>query len=181
MTSIRIRRGRLGDAATEAVLRPVRSDLAAVTAAGREVGLDAGADVVERLAGLGEVPVGGAVVTPGGKLAAAFLIHVVVQAPDQPMTETTVRRALVNGLRRAREWGIASLALPPLGAGAGSLEPERWARLVVGVLREHGSEGGDPREVEIVVETPYEEELFEGEVRAGDAPDEEGRQKTGES
>lgn len=172
MIRIRVRRGRLGDAATEAVLRPVRSDLAPVTPTGREVGVDAGADVAARLEGLGEVPVGGAVVTPGGDLAADFLIHVVVQAPDQPMTEMTVQRALVNGLRRAREWGIASLALPPLGIGAGSLEPERWAGLVVAVLRDHGREGGDPAEVEIVVETPYEEELFEREVRATEVTDE---------
>lgn len=163
---IRIRRGRLGEAATEAVLRPVRSDLAAVTSAGREVGLDAGADVAARLDGLGDVPVGGAVVTPGGELAATFLIHVVVQAPEQPMTEATIQRALVNGLRRAREWGITSLALPPIGIGAGSLEPERRARLMVGVLRDHGRQGGDPRDLEIVVETEYEEEIFQREVRA---------------
>lgn len=164
---IRIRRGRLGEAATEAVLRPVRSDLAAVTPASRQVGLEAGAEVARRLDGLGEVPVGGAVVTPGGELRAAFLIHVVVQAPEQPMTETTVQRALVNGLRRAREWGIASLALPPLGTGAGSLEPERWAGLVVDVLKDHAAEGGDPDDIEIVVETAYEEDIFRREVGSG--------------
>lgn len=168
---IRIRRGRLGDATTEAVLRPVRSDLAAVTPASRQVGLEAGAAVAERLDGLGDVPVGGAVVTPGGALAAGFLIHAVVQAPDQPMTESTVRRALVNGLRRAQEWGIASLALPPLGTGAGSLEPERWAELVVGVLREHVRGGDQPRELEVVVESEYEEEIFRRRVEAATAAD----------
>ncbi len=157
---IRVRRGRLETSEVEAVLRPVASDLAPVTASGRQVGLEAGEDVTARLDGLGEVPVGGAVVTPGGALAASFLIHAVVQAPDQPMTELTVRRALVNGLRRAREWGIGSLALPPLGTGAGNLDPEHWARLLVRVLRDHLEGGGEPKTLEIVVETPFEEELF---------------------
>ena len=176
---IRVRRGRLGEAGTEAVLRPVRSDLAAVTPASREVAVDAGADVARRLEGLGEVPVGGAVVTPGGGLSAAFLIHVVVQAPDQPLTELTVQRALVNGLRRAREWGISSLALPPLGTGAGNLDPERWAALVVGILRDHADEGGEPTEIEVVVETRYEEEIFQRalDVREGTGADAAGRRE----
>jgi len=157
---ISVRLGVLHEAATQAVLRPVRSDLAGITGASRRLEAAAGEEVRTRLEAMGELPVGGAVVTPGGALPAGFIIHVVLEAPEDPVTSAGVQRALVNGLRRAREWEMASLSLPPIGLGAGALEPEESAERMVGVLRDHLREGEPPTDLEIVVENAYEEELF---------------------
>ena len=104
--------------------------------------------------------VGGAVVTPGGDLPAGFIIHAVVESPEESLTAFGVQRALVNGLRRAREWEMESLSLPPLGLGAGALEPEDWGSLLVEVLADHLREQEPPRELVIVVESDFEEDLF---------------------
>ena len=159
---ISVRRGHLDEADTEGVLRPVRSDLAGVTGASRRVETGAGDDVRARLEGMGELPVGSAVVTPGGDLRAAFVIHVVVESPDESANAMGVKRALLNGLRRAREWEMASLSLslPPLGLGVGALDPEEAANVLMEVLWDHLREGVPPGEVVIVVESSYEEELF---------------------
>lgn len=159
---IRVREGRLADSESEAVLRPVSTALEPVCHPGREVEQEAGEDVLERLRGAGEIPVGGAILTPGGDLAASFIIHVAVQSWDEPVSETGVRRALMNGLRRASEWGIETLSLPPLGAGAGNMDPEDSARLVVEVLMEHMAAQPYPREVELVAAREYEAEIFRG-------------------
>lgn len=153
-------RGRLVEVRAEAILRPVGSDLQAVTVAGREVDLEAGESVRQRLAALGEVPVGGAVVTPGGGLEVPFLIHAVIQSRDEPPSEAVVRLALTNGLRRAAEWEVRSLALPPLGTGVGQMEAEGAARAMLVLLQEHMAATGFPGSVMVVAPGPYEEEVF---------------------
>jgi O-acetyl-ADP-ribose deacetylase len=157
---ITVRMGRLEEVETEGVLRTVRSDFTGITAASRRVDAAAGEKVRARLDGMGELPVGGAVVTPGGDLRAPFIIHAVVESPEESLSAFGVQRALVNGLRRAQEWEMASLSVPPLGLGAGSLEPEEWASMVVELLLNHVREGEPPREITIVVESEYEEDLF---------------------
>jgi O-acetyl-ADP-ribose deacetylase (regulator of RNase III) len=157
---ITVRVGRLDETQAEGLLRPVRSDFSGITAASRRVDASAGEDVRTRLEGMGELPVGGAVVTPGGELAVSFIIHVVLESPEESLSSFGVQRALMNGLRRASDWGMTSLALPPLGLGAGSLEPDEVARMVVEVLVHHQSEGEPPEDVVIVVESTYEEEMF---------------------
>ena len=157
---IEVRRGELHAAHAEALLRPLSAEGDPVTTAGRQLGEVAGPTVEARLRELGEIPVGGAVITPAGNLSASFVIHVVVQSAAEPMTGPTVERALVNGLRRATEWGVTSLALPPVGIGPGNMEPEAAARILFDVLVEHREGAADPIDFTIVVESDFEEELY---------------------
>jgi O-acetyl-ADP-ribose deacetylase (regulator of RNase III) len=155
----------VGDLATQAVdglLRPVRTDLAPVSPVSRDIGIAAGEELGERLARLGTLPIGGAVLTPSGRLPATYLIHVVVMSEEEPQTSLSVQRALMNGLRRASDWELASVALPPLGLSVGTTEPESSARALVEILFNHLDEGGPPRDLIIVVASGYEADLFEG-------------------
>ncbi|MCA1789129.1 MAG: macro domain-containing protein, partial [Thioalkalivibrio sp.] len=97
--------GALAQQEVDAVLRPIRSDLDPVSSAAREVGVRVGPDVNARLRAGGHLPVGGAVLTPGGGMAAAFVIHAVVMSADEPQSQQSVERALRNGLARATDWG----------------------------------------------------------------------------
>ncbi len=157
---IRVVIGDLSLQETDAVLRPIRDDLTPTTAAGRDLGARAGEAMDERLSRMGTLPVGGAVITPGGVLGSAFVIHVVVSSPDEPETSAASVRALRNGLRRATEWDLGSLALPPLGLTVGTVEPEEAARSLVEVLAEHLDEGHPPLDLTIVVGNEYEEAIF---------------------
>jgi O-acetyl-ADP-ribose deacetylase (regulator of RNase III) len=179
---IDLREGRLAESSTEGLLRPVDVSLAPVSHASREVEQEGGEELARRLGETGEIPVGGAILTPAGPLSAAFLIHVVVHAPDEPVSEAGIRLALVNGLRRAVEWELETLSLPPLGTGAGNLEPERSARLMVEVLREHMETERHPRTVTIVVPGSYEFETFSRELARppeADGPDSSGEASAG--
>lgn len=153
-------RGSLVELAVDALVRPIRSDLAPVSALSRDIGTAAGPDMEERLQRLGTIPVGGAALTPAGALPAAFLIHVVVMSEDEAQSSPTVQRALRNALRRAADWSLDSLALPPLGLGAGSIEPEASARALLEVLFDHLDEGVAPLALTVVVTSEFEEELF---------------------
>ncbi len=158
---IRVVFGPLEEAGTAAVLWPVTAEWDAVTAAMRRFELVAGPEPAQQARRLGELPVGSAVITGGGNLRAQFLGHAIVRSMDEPVSENSVRRALQNGLRRLSEWAIESVAMPPLGTGAGNLDAEDSARTMVVTLLEHMRDAAHPSEVEIRVESEYEREAFE--------------------
>lgn len=158
---IRVVHGVLADQAVDAVLRPIRGDLEPATSAARDLGARAGEEVEARLRTNGQIPVGGAILTPAGRLPASFLIHAVVLSADEPQTRASVERALRNGLARAGDWGVDSLALPVLGLGAGNMDPEAAAGAFVEVLHEHVASGVPPRDLVVVTASEYEQELLE--------------------
>jgi len=157
---IRVVVGDLRDQQVDALVRPVRSDLAPISGPSRDVVLDAGEELQNRLERMGRLPVGGAVLTPAGVLAASFLIHAVVMSEEEPQTALSMQRALRNGLRRAADWGLATLALPPFGMAMGTGDPEGTARAFVEILFNHLDEGVAPLDLTIVVSSDFESDLF---------------------
>lgn len=163
---IRVERGELHAMECEGILRSMAADLSADTPISRELELKAGSGVTDRLQAIGRLPVGAAAITPGGELASAFLIHVVIQSQDVAVHAEGVRAALLNGMRRAQEWSVESLALPPLGVGAGNLEAEDSAAVMVPLIQDHMQRFEHPKEVIIAVASDYEEGVFQHTVDA---------------
>ena len=157
---IDVRREDLVTADVECILRPVGSSLEPLTAIGREVGAAAGEGLLERLEQMGDLPVGGAVITPAGDLSASFIVHVALQSHEEPVSAGGVRKALLNGLRHIYRMDIETLALPPLGTGAGNLDAETAAEVMFEVLRGHMESEEYPREVTVMVATEYELQAF---------------------
>jgi len=149
------------ESGTECILRSVSSEMEPDTPESRALELGAGAVVADRLRAMGSLPVGAAVITPGGDLPVAFLIHVVLQSAEEPVRRESVRLALQNGLRRAQEWGLDSLAMSPLGTGAGNLGAEEAAEVMVPLIQDHLQRFQHPREVEIRVSDDYENDVFQ--------------------
>jgi O-acetyl-ADP-ribose deacetylase (regulator of RNase III) len=56
--------------------------------------------------------------------------------------------------------GIETMAIPPLGTGAGNLDAETSADVMFEVLRGHMEEEEYPREVTVMVTTEYELQTF---------------------
>lgn len=158
---IQIRVGRLEEMVVPACMRPVAADGSPVTPAMRRLDAALGENVREQLRRGGELPVGGATITPAGDLPADFLVSIVVRSAEEPVTEAAVERALVNGLRRLREWAIDLAATVPLGTGAGNLDAETSARVMVSTLRKEMVPDQPPRDIVIVVESEYERDAFE--------------------
>ncbi len=157
---IDVRREDLVAADVECILRSVGSSLEPLTAIGRQVGAAAGEGLLERIEQMGDLPVGGAVITPAGDLSASFIVHVALQSHEEPVSARGVRKALLNGLRHICRMDIETLALPPLGTGAGNLDAEAVAEVMLEVLREHMEREEYPREVTVMVATEYELQAF---------------------
>jgi O-acetyl-ADP-ribose deacetylase (regulator of RNase III) len=82
----------------------------------------------------------------------------------------SVRRALQNALRRTEEWGLETIAIAPFGTGAGNLDAEEAARVMIEVLHEHMQSARYPGSAEIIVDSDYEHEVFERQLSMQSLP-----------
>lgn len=158
---IEVRLGELAKTPAPGMVRPVTAEWTAVNPAMRRIEAAAGEEVTRQCSAMGELPIGSAIVTGGGGLPAELLIHVVVRSVTEPVSEAGIARSLENALRRADEWGIEALALPPMGVGAGALDAEAAAAVMVPILRKWLSGDRQPRHMVVVVDNDYEREVFE--------------------
>lgn len=147
--------------AADAVVRPSTALLEAPTPALRRLDQVAGPGFWEQLQIERPLEVGAAVVMGAGDLAAEFVIQAIVQSDQIPVSSAGVRRALVSVLQRASDWHLARLAIPPVGTGAGNLDVEVAAEVMLDVLRREMPVATYPEEVCIVVETEEERRIFE--------------------
>lgn len=162
--------GDIADFGASAIMHPVSAEWDPVTPAMRRLELAAGDAMAEQCARIGELPVGSAVIGSAGDVKAEFMVHVIVRSAVEPVTESGVQRGLQNALRRCLEWGIESIAVPPIGTGAGNLDPEEVAQLMVPIIFEHMQESRFPAQVYLVGETEYERAAFQQQMRHYDLP-----------
>jgi O-acetyl-ADP-ribose deacetylase len=140
----------------DAVLRPASSELAATTALLRRFEQAAGPELASQLRLTEPLAVGSAIVTGAGRLPVGFLVHAVISSDTEPVTMSTVRRALLSALQRAESWALERVAIPPFGLGAGNLEIEESAQAMIDVLSQHARRGAHPTHVTIVAESEDE-------------------------
>jgi len=155
----------------DALLRSIGADLEACTALDERIGSRAGPTVLAHLRKFGEVPVGSALVTPGGELPTPFLLHLVLRSQEEPVSRERLRRALRNALRHAAEWELATVVIPTLGTGAGNLDAEEAAGILCAGIREHRMSAAFPTDFCFVAMNPYEEEALSREVARVFPPD----------
>jgi O-acetyl-ADP-ribose deacetylase (regulator of RNase III) len=97
----------------------------------------AGGDTIEFAAvRQAPVPLGGAVVTPAGKLAAKHVIHAVSLDRDRRTSGPVIEAAVRSAMTRAREVGAMSIAFPALGTGVGGFPLDEAARIMVDTVRD---------------------------------------------
>ncbi|MDQ6886596.1 MAG: macro domain-containing protein [Gemmatimonadota bacterium] len=111
--------------------------------------------------------VGSAIVTGAGALNAELLISAVVSSDSEPVTRESVRRATLSALQRAADWQVAQLACAPFGLGAGNLDIEESAEVMLEVMTRQAGRAAHPGGITIVVESASEEEAFSSRLARG--------------
>jgi len=96
-----------------------------------------GAAIEAEAVGQGPQPVGESVVTGAGSLPARYVIHAAVMGQDLQTDAAKIRRATQTALERAKELGIATVALPALGTGVGGFPVSEAARIMIAEARAH--------------------------------------------
>lgn len=153
----------------EAIVRPVNADLGATTPLLRRLELAAGDSLQKQLRVNEPLPVGAAVVTGAGELSASLMVHAVIASRDEPVSRETVRRAMTSALQRIESWQIRSVGIAPFGLGAGNLDVDESADVMLRVLRTHLSHARFPEHVTIVAENDDEARAFSALIERRDA------------
>ena len=149
----------------EAILRPVNEDLGATTPLLRRLELAAGAQLYDQVRLQEPLPIGAAVVTAAGALAVELLVHAVVMSSTEPVSRESVRHALTSALQRVEAWQIKDIAIPPFGLGAGNLDVEESAQIMLTVIAQHLQNAQYPERITLVAETPEEERVLAAAVQ----------------
>jgi O-acetyl-ADP-ribose deacetylase (regulator of RNase III) len=130
----------------------------------------AGGEEIEREAmALGPIPLGSAVATTAGKLAARRVIHGAVMGQDLRTDGELVRRTTRACLEVADELGCRSLALPAFGTGVGGFALEECARVMVGETRSF-----EPRSLERVIFAVFGRDAYDAFSSALSSPEPDG-------
>jgi O-acetyl-ADP-ribose deacetylase (regulator of RNase III) len=96
----------------------------------------AGGDAIEFAAvRQAPVPLGEAVFTPAGRLAAKVVIHAVSLDRDRRTNGEIIGRAVRSAMTVARELRVSSIAFPAMGTGVGGLPIDEAARVTVTAVR----------------------------------------------
>ena len=149
----------------EAIARPVNAMLGATTPIMRKLERAAGATFADAVRPREPLPVGAATVTNAGELQVELMIHGVVSSDDEPVTRDTVRLALMSAMQRAVAFQIREVAIAPFGLGAGNLDIEDSAEVMLDVLTAHMRSASYPAHVVIIAETEFEEQMLRARLR----------------
>jgi O-acetyl-ADP-ribose deacetylase (regulator of RNase III) len=136
VSTIEVWNGDICDLEVDAIVNPANVSLWMATGVGGAL-KRAGGDEIE-FAAVRQAPValGGAVVTPAGRLAARAVIHAVSLDRDRRTTGPWIEAATRNAMARAREIEATTIAFPALGTGIGDLTLEESAQIMVAAVRE---------------------------------------------
>ena len=121
---------------TDAIVNAANKDLvlgAGVAGAIRTKGGPAIQDECDRFGG---APVGGAVITTGGKLKARYVIHAVGPRMGEGEEERKLTDATRNSLAVAHDKGLKSVAFPAISTGIFGFPKDRCARIMLGTAVE---------------------------------------------
>lgn len=136
MARIELWNGDICDLEVDAIVNPANLSLWMATGVAGAI-KRAGGDGIEFAAvRQAPVPLGGAIVTTAGTLAAKAVIHAVSLDRDRRTSGPVIEAAVRSAMARAREIGAASVAFPALGTGVGGFPLEEGARITVETVRD---------------------------------------------
>jgi O-acetyl-ADP-ribose deacetylase (regulator of RNase III) len=136
LTRIELWNGDICDLEVDAIVNAANLSLWMSTGVGGEI-KRAGGDAIEFAAvRQAPVPLGGAIVTTAGRLAARAVIHAVSLDRDRRTSADVIDRAVRSAIARARDIKAASVAFPAMGSGVGGFPLDESARVTVRAVRE---------------------------------------------
>ncbi len=136
MARIELWNGDICDLEVDAIVNAANLSLWMSTGVGGAI-KRAGGDAIEFAAvRQAPVPLGEAIVTPAGNLAAKVVIHAVSLDRDRRTSGPVIEAAVRSAMARAREMGVTSIAFPALGTGVGGFPLDEAARITVQTVRQ---------------------------------------------
>ncbi len=166
-TQLELVEGDITELEVDAIVNAANENLqlgSGVAGAIREKG---GPSIQEECDRIGGTPVGTAVITGGGDLSAAHVIHAVGPTMGEGEEDRKLASAVRASLALADRHGLKSLAMPALSTGAFGFPMDRAARILLTEVYRYLQGGTKIERVVIVLFTDEDFEPFKRELRRG--------------
>jgi O-acetyl-ADP-ribose deacetylase (regulator of RNase III) len=159
--------GDICDLEVDAIVNPANPSLWMSTGVGGAI-KRAGGDAIEFAAvRQAPAPLGGAVVTDAGVLAARLVIHAVSLDRDRRTSAAAIEAATRSAMARAREHDVTSIAFPALGTGVGGFPLDEAARITVETVRDELAQSPSIQHVVFALRGAAAYAAFEAAMAAG--------------
>jgi O-acetyl-ADP-ribose deacetylase (regulator of RNase III) len=149
--TITIVQGDISTRRVDAVVNAANSELWMGSGVGGALKARGGTEIEREAMAQGPIRPGEAVLTTGGRLPAAHVIHAAAMGPDLQTDAALVAAATRSALAIASARQMSSIAFPALGTGVGGFPLAECASVMLGALREHIATGTTLRSVELVL------------------------------
>ncbi|MCA8939962.1 MAG: macro domain-containing protein, partial [Planctomycetes bacterium] len=128
--AIKLAIGSLTESPAEAIGNEVNEDLIFSDDAFSSFGASAPEATVFECLKIGQIKIGTAAITTAGDLQAKYIIHIATCGFDGNASEQSIIEALRDGLAKAKNSGIKSVALPEIGRQTSQIPLKRLAELL---------------------------------------------------
>ena len=148
---IGLRQGDLTDADVDAIVNAANNDLMLGGGVAGAIRVKGGPAIQQECDSIGTIPLGEAAITGAGSLRARYVIHAASMRLGEPTSESNLRAATRNSLKRADENSLKTIAFPAIGAGIAGFPIERCAQAMLEEVRAHLSGKTTLERVEFVL------------------------------
>jgi O-acetyl-ADP-ribose deacetylase (regulator of RNase III) len=160
-TEIDVWQGEIAQLEVDAIIIAASESLFMTGPVSRAVRLRAGEEVERAAVDQGPIEAGTAVATPGGALAAPFVIHVVAVGHDLRPDRERLLRAVNAACDIAGQLGLRRVAMAPLGTERGVFGAEESAAALAEVLSARAAAARwVPTSMVVAVSSPAEASAF---------------------
>ena len=154
---IEIIEGDLTEMDVDAIVNAANNDLQLGGGVAGAIRRKGGPEIQKECDDIGQVPVGGAAITAGGKLKARHVIHAASMQLGGKTSAHSLRSSTAHSLRIAAQKGLKTIAFPAVGTGIAEFPLRECAEIM---LREVAKHFEQPTSVEKVSFVLFDKEAL---------------------
>ncbi|MGH7925523.1 MAG: macro domain-containing protein [Candidatus Binatus sp.] len=132
-----LRQGDLTDTDVDAIVNAANDDLMLGGGVAGSIRIKGGPSIQRECDKIGPIALGEAAITGAGRLRARHVIHAASMRLGESTSETNLRAATRNSLKRAGENSLKTIAFPAIGTGIAGFPIERCAEVMLDEVRAH--------------------------------------------
>ena len=156
-SKIELVQGDITENDTDAIVNAANSQLVLGAGVAGAIRSKGGPSIQEECNAIGHCPVGGAVITGGGKLKARHVIHAVGPRQGEGDEEAKLKNATLSSLKVAEENNLKSIAFPAISTGIYGFPLDACARIMLTTVKEYLT---GPTKIERVVFALFDDKSF---------------------
>ncbi len=164
-STLELVKGDITELDTDAIVNAANSALKMGGGVAGAIRRKGGEEIQRECDKIGYCPVGGAVITTGGRLKARYVIHAVGPRMGEGDEDRKLKDATLNSLRLAESKGLKSIALPAISTGIFGFPMNRCARIMLSTAIDYLKKGSKLERVVICLYGGEAYSTFEGELR----------------